>query len=80
LSSKAEFVALPKAVKEIKFVVQVMQSIGISVKVPIIVRVNNIRAIFMLQNLMMSQRTKHIDIRYHFIYEFVKMGSPKFFV
>jgi len=36
-SSKAEFVALSEAVKEIKFVVQVLESIGAKVKFPIIV-------------------------------------------
>jgi len=71
-SSKAEFVALSKAAKEIKFVVQVMQSIGISVKLPIIVRVDNVGAIFMAENLTTSQRTKHVDIRYHFVREFVE--------
>jgi len=35
LSSEAEFVALSEAVKEIKFVVQVLESIGVKVKFPI---------------------------------------------
>ncbi len=72
--SEAEFGALSKAAKEIKFVVQVMQSIGISVKLPIIVRVDNVRAIVMLENLMTSQRMQHIDIRYHFVHEFMEDG------
>jgi len=36
-SSEAEFVALSEAVKEIKFVVQVLELIGVKVKLPIIV-------------------------------------------
>jgi len=36
-SSKVEFVALLEAAKEIKFVVQVLESIGVRVKFPIIV-------------------------------------------
>jgi len=71
LSSKAEFVALSEAVKEIKFVVQVLESIGVKVKFPIIVRVDNVGAIFMAENVTNSQRTKHMDIRYHFVQEFV---------
>jgi len=51
-----------------------MQSIGISVKLPIIVRVDNVGAIFMAENLTTSQRTKHVDIRYHFVREFVEDG------
>ena len=37
LSSEAEFVALSEAAKEIKFIVQVLLSIGIEVEMPMIV-------------------------------------------
>jgi len=66
-SSKAEFVALSEAVKEIKFIVQVLESIGVKVKFPIIMRVDSVGAIFMAENVTNSQRTKHMDIRYHFV-------------
>jgi hypothetical protein len=69
--SEAEFVALSEAAKEIKFVVQVLISMGIPVTLPVICSVNNIRAIFMAENVATSQRTKHIDTRYHFVSEFV---------
>jgi len=36
-SSEAEFVALSKAMKEIKFIIQVLLSIGIKVEMPMIV-------------------------------------------
>jgi len=36
-SSEAEFVALSEAAKEIKFIVQVLLSIGIEVEMPMIV-------------------------------------------
>jgi hypothetical protein len=39
LSLEAEFVALREAAKEIKFVVQILLSMGIPVKLPIIIRV-----------------------------------------
>lgn len=73
-SSEAEFVALSEAAKEIKFIVQVLLSMGIPVHFPITVRVDNMGAIFMSENVNTSQRTKHIDIRYHFIREFVLDG------
>ena len=73
-SSEAEFVALSEAVKEIKFIVQVLESIGVKVKFPIIVRIDNVGAIFMAENVTNSQRTKHVDIRYHFVREFVEDG------
>jgi hypothetical protein len=76
-SSEAEFVALSEAAKEIKFVVQVLLSMGIPVKIPIIVRVDNVGAIFMAENVTTSTRTKHVDVRYHFVREFVEEGFIK---
>ena len=65
LLSKAKFVALSEAAKEVKFIVQIMQSIGIKVKLPVIMRVDNVGAIFMAENLTTSQHKKHEDICYH---------------
>ena len=73
-SSEAEFVALSEAAKEVKFVYQVISSMGIKVKLPIVVRVDNVGAIFIGSNVAVSQRSKHIDIRYHFVREFVYDG------
>ena len=63
-SSEAEYVALLEAAKEIKFVYQLLQSIGIDIKLPITVKVDNIGAIFMSENTSTSRRTKHVDVRY----------------
>ena len=71
-STEAEFVALSEAAKEIKFVVQVLRSMKMQVKMPIVVRVDNVGAIGLSKNLSTSQRTKHIDVRYHFVREFVE--------
>ena len=77
LSSEAEFVALSEATKEIKFIVQVLLSIGIEVALPVIVRVDNVGAIFMAENVSTSPRTKHVDICYHFVWEFIEDGFIK---
>ncbi len=69
--------ALGEAAKEIKFVVQVLLSMGIPVKLPIIVRVDNVGAIFMAENVTTSTRTRHVDVRYHFVREFVEDGFIK---
>jgi len=76
-SSEAEFVALSEAAKEVKFIVQVLLSIGIDVELPVIVRVDNVGAIFLADNVTTSQRTKHIDVRYHYVREFVEDGFVK---
>ena len=40
LSSEVDYVALSEAAKDIKFVYQLLQSIGVSVQLPIVVRVD----------------------------------------
>ena len=73
-SSEAELVALSEAAKEVKFVYQVLKSMGVKVTLPIIIRVDNIGAIFIGTNVTVSQRSKHIDVRYHFVREYVQDG------
>ena len=56
-----------KAAKEIKFLHQLLTGIEIEVHTPITVRVDNVRAIFMAENVGSSSRSRHIDTRYHFV-------------
>jgi len=77
LSSGAEFVALLEAKKGIRFIVQGLLSIGIEVALLVIVCVDNIGAIFMAENVSTSSRTKHIDVCYHFVWEFINDGFIK---
>ena len=56
--------ALSEAAKEIKFIYQLLQSIGVVIKLPITVKVDNIGAIFMSKNTSTSGRTKHLDVQY----------------
>jgi hypothetical protein len=65
-------VALSKAAKEVKFVFQVLRSMGVKVDLPIVVRVDNVGAIFIGTNMTVCQRSKHIDTRYHFMREYVQ--------
>jgi hypothetical protein len=71
-SNKAEFVSLSAAAKDIKFVVQTLESMGIVVEISIIVRVDNVGATFMSENASTSSRTRHVDIRYHVVREYVE--------
>ena len=41
-SNEAEFMAMSEAAKEVKFVYQVLKSMGIPVRLPIIIQVDNI--------------------------------------
>jgi len=75
--SKAEFVASLEAAQEVKFVVQVLQLIGIKEELPMVVQVDNIGAIFIAENVTTSQCMKHIDACYHNIREFIEDGFIK---
>ena len=76
-SSEAEYVAISEAVKEIKFIYYLLQGIGINIELPIIVKTNNICAMFMAQNSSSGVRTRHVDTRYHYIRENVEDGIIK---
>ena len=66
-STESEWNALSECAKEIKFVYQLLESMGIKVATPIIVRVDNVGAIFLSNNIAISQRTKHFDSRRKYV-------------
>jgi hypothetical protein len=61
-------------VKEIYFL---LKGMGVDVKLLIVVRCDNVGAIFMAENSSSGIRTRHIDTRYHFVREHVKDGLIK---
>ena len=73
-SSEAEYVAMSEAVKEIRFIYYLLKSMCIEVQLPIIVRCDNVGAIFMAENSSSGVRTRHIDTRYHFVREHIVDG------
>jgi hypothetical protein len=76
-STKAEYYALSEAAKEINFLLQLMESIGIKVELPVVVNVDNVGAFFMADNASAASRTRHVDARYHFVREYVEDGIIK---
>ena len=73
-STEAEYVAVSEVCSEILFVKQVLEFLGVKIKTPIIVKVDNIGAIYLANSATTSTRTKHVDARYHFVREFVEDG------
>ena len=73
-SSEAEYIILLEAAKEVKLIFFLLKSIILEVKLPITVRVDNVGAIFMSENVNTSNRTKHVDTRYRFVNEFAEDG------
>ena len=76
-SSEVEYTALSEAVKEIMFVAQLLESMHIAVKYPVMVRVDNVGAIFMASNIMTTSHTKHVDIWCKYVNEYVENGIVK---
>ena len=76
-SSEAEYVAISEAVKEIKFIYYLLQGIGIEIDLPIVVKTDNIGAMFMAQNASSGVRTRHVDTRYHYVRENLEDGIIK---
>jgi Reverse transcriptase (RNA-dependent DNA polymerase) len=70
-SSEAEYVAMSETVKQIRFIYYLLPGMGVQIKLPIVVRCDNIGAIFMAENSSSGVRTRHIDTRYHFVREHV---------
>ena len=74
-TTEAEYMALSEVVKELKFIVQLLQTMNIEVKLPITVYVDNVGAIWLSNNRTTSDRTKHIDIRTAFVKEYQEDGK-----
>ena len=69
-TTEAEYMALSEVVKELKFIVQILQTMNIEVELPITVHVDNVGAIRLSNNRITSDRTKHIDFRTSFVKEY----------
>jgi len=54
-----------------------LKSIGFEVEIPLVVTVDNVGAIYMTENVTATSKTKHVEIRYHFVREFVQDGFLK---
>ena len=75
-TSEEEYVGISEICKEILFVRHILQFLDIKVSYPIIVHCDNAGSIHMTQH-GDGKRTKHIDVRYHFVREYVEQGVVK---
>jgi hypothetical protein len=76
-STEAEYVAVSEVAKEILFAKQVLESMGIDLTYPIVIKCDNVGAIYLANNHSVGQRTKHIDTRRHFVREYIEDGVFK---
>ena len=59
------------------FVLQLLQSVKIKDKLPIIVYVDNVGSIFITNNITTTGCTKHVDICYKYVTDYVEDGIIK---
>ena len=76
-STEAEYIAVSEVLCEILFIKQVLEFMGIKVKYPIVIHCDNVGAIFLAHNAKVSSRTKHIQLKTHFIREYVDKNIVK---
>lgn len=76
-STEAEYMALSDGCKEVLWLSQFLQEVGLKNKDPIIIRVDNEGSMNLAEKQIILARSKHIDIRYHFIREKIEDGSIK---
>jgi len=72
----AEYIALATMIKQALWLKMWMKEVGIDIST-ILVKIDNKSAIDYAQNAKFSQRTKHIDIRHHFIRDHIENESIK---
>ena len=76
-STEAEYYGMSDLVTEIIFIKNTLEFLGIKVQLLIVVHVNNIGTIYLADNATLSNRTKHIDTRYHYTRDYVEDGIIK---
>ena len=74
---EAEYMALSLAVKELIWIYMLLKSMRVNVCKPCIVYEDNRAAIKIANNPTAQKRTKHIDIRHHFLREHIENGLIK---
>ena len=76
-STEAEYIAVSEVATEIIFMESVMDFLGVPVSLPIEVKVDNVGAIYLSKSATTSNRTRHIDTRYHFVRDYIDDGILK---
>ena len=70
-STEAEYVSMSEGLKDLKFIFMCLKYLKLKVNLPMLVLIDNIGAIEMLDLKTRKCCTKHVDMRYHWIWEFI---------
>jgi len=77
-STESEYVAAAHTVQQVKWIRALLKDLGFPQDQPTTVFEDNQACIKMIENETETQRTKHIDIKYHFLKHEQKNGVVKF--
>ena len=75
---EAEYMAFTKATTQALWLSKYFNEIGLPVTKPLIIHADNSGSISNSVNNKHHRRTKHIDVRHHFVKEHTKMGKVTF--
>jgi hypothetical protein len=76
-SAEAELMSVCEVVKEIKWMKMFLSELGFETVTPITIHCDNQAAIQISENDIAHDRTKHIDIRHHFVRDEVNSNQIK---
>ena len=72
---EAEYVALAHGLKELLWTYQILLTMGIEVQLPMQIHEDNQACIQIADNPISQRRTRHVDIRYHFVRDYIEDGT-----
>ena len=72
--TKAESAAEVMVAQDMLYVYRLLQSIGLKVKLPMLLEMDNKRAVDLANNWSVGGRTRHVDVRNHFLRELKDEG------
>ena len=78
-SCEAEYIALSACINEVVWIIAFLTELGFSVPLPVSIFCDNKSANDLAHNPVHHDRTKHIDIKYHRIMEFILDGTVQIY-
>ena len=73
-SAELEYRAMAQSVYEIMWIRQLLMEVGIETSVPVKLWCDNQAVMHIASNKVFHERTKHIEIDYHFVREKIQLG------
>lgn len=77
-SCEAEYIALSETTKELLWIRGVVSDFGVKIDDPIIINTDSQSCIAITKDMKYSNRTKHIDIKYHYVKDMCNKGLVRF--